>query len=61
MPVIIRKVKGRYQVSTPGGIKARATTKAKAHRQARLLRAVEAGWVPTGRDKRVAKAKKRRR
>ena len=62
MPVTVRKLKsGKYRVSTPGGVKARATTKARAQSQARLLRAVEAGWVPTGKQKRAAKAKKRRR
>lgn len=49
MPVKVRKTsKGRYRVSTPHGTKARGTTKAKAQRQARLLRAVEHGWKPTG-------------
>jgi len=47
MPVIIKKVDG-YQVSTPHGIKARHTTKAKALAQERLLNAVEHGWKPTG-------------
>ena len=48
MPEKIRKVKGGYSVSTPGGVKAKRTTKAKAESQARLLRAVEHGWKPTG-------------
>ena len=52
MPVKIKKVDG-YQVSTPGGVKAKKTTKAKARRQANLLRGIEHGWHPTG-----AKAKK---
>lgn len=52
MPVTTRKIskgknKGKYKVSTPGGVKAKATTKAKAKKQARLLRAVEHGWKPT--------------
>lgn len=54
MPVKIKKVDG-HRVSTPGGVKAKSTTKAKADRQANLLRAVEHGWKPTGakaRDKR---------
>jgi len=46
MPVTIRKVNG-YQVRTPHGVKAKSTTKAKAERQARLLRAVDHGWRPT--------------
>ena len=51
MPVKIRKVDG-YRVSTPGGVKAKSTTKAKAEAQARLLRGVERGWTPTGKKKR---------
>ncbi len=47
MPVRITKVDG-YRVSTPGGVKAKHTTKKKAERQANLLRAVEHGWKPTG-------------
>jgi len=46
MPVKIKKVDG-YQVKTPGGVKAKHTTKAKAKRQANLLRAVDhADWKP---------------
>ncbi len=45
MPVRIRKVNG-YRVSTPGGVKAKRTTKRKAKRQARLLRAIEHGFKP---------------
>ena len=48
MPVKVSKVKGGYKVSTPGGTKAKHTTKAKAEKQAKLLRAVEHGWKPTG-------------
>ena len=51
MPVRIRKVDG-YRVSTPGGVKAKHTTKAKAKKQERLLNAVEHGWKPTGKKKR---------
>lgn len=47
MPVKIKKVNG-YRVSTPGGVKAKSTTKAKARRQANLLRGVEHGFKPTG-------------
>lgn len=46
MPATIRKVKGGYRVSTPGGVKAKQTTKAKAMRQARLLRGIEHGMKP---------------
>lgn len=49
MPVKIKSVgKGKVQVRTPGGVKAKSTTPAKAQRQANLLRAVEHGWKPTG-------------
>ena len=54
MPVKIRKVGKKYRVSTPGGTKAKATTKAKAKAQERLLNAVEHGFKPTGK-----KAKKK--
>jgi len=47
MPEKITKVKGGYRVSTPNGVKAKHTTKAKAESQARLLRAVDHGWKPT--------------
>ena len=55
MPVKIRKTNG-YRVSTPGGVKAKHTTKAKAEAQRRLLQGIERGWVPTG-----AKARKKRK
>jgi len=48
VPVKIRKGKSGYVVSTPGGTKAKGTTKKKAEAQARLLNAVEHGWKPTG-------------
>ena len=52
MPVRIRKVNG-FQVKTPGGIKAKHTTKKKAEAQKRLLQGVEHGIV-------VRKQKKKR-
>lgn len=53
MPVKERKVgKNRYRVSTPGAVKAKGTTKAKARRQRNLLRGVERGWRPTGKKAR---------
>ena len=56
MPGKITRVKGGYRVSTPGGVKAKRTSKRKAESQARLLRAVEhSNWRPTGK-----KAKKGR-
>ena len=52
MPVKITKIKGdRYRVSTPGGTKAKSTTKARAESQKRLLNAIEHGFVPTGKNK----------
>lgn len=48
MPVSIEKTDGKYRVSTPHGVKAKHTTKAKAERQRNLLNAVEHGWEPTG-------------
>ena len=49
MPVSVRRTSGNeYRVSTPSGVKAKATTKAKAESQKRLLNAVEHGWKPTG-------------
>lgn len=59
MPVKMKSVgKGRVQVRTPGGIKTKSTTPAKAKRQANLLRAVEHGWKPTGEPARDAIAKR---
>jgi len=51
MPVTTKKVDG-YRVSTPGGVKAKSTTKIKAERQANLLRAIEHNWKPTGKPAR---------
>lgn len=49
MPVKIKSVgKGRVQVRTPGGIKAKSTTPEKAKRQRNLLNAIDHGWKPTG-------------
>jgi hypothetical protein len=56
MPTKIRKTgKGKYKVSTPGGVKAKGTTKKKAESQARLLRGVEHGWKPTGKKSKRGK------
>jgi len=56
MPVKIRKTKkGKYQVSTPSGVKAKGTTKEKAESQERLLNAVEHGWKPTGKKRKRRK------
>ena len=45
MPVRIRKVNG-FRVTTPGGVKAKSTTKKKAEAQKRLLLGIEHGMVP---------------
>lgn len=49
MSVKITKTRGGYRVTDAGRVTARHTTKAKAQRQARLLRAVAHGFKPTGR------------
>ena len=56
MPVKIRKVNG-FRVSTPGGVKAKRTTKKKAQAQANLLRGIEHGFKPTGKPARKKKKK----
>lgn len=49
MPYKTKSVgKGKVRVTSPHGVKAKATTPAKAKRQMNLLRAVEHGWKPTG-------------
>ena len=59
VPVKIKQTsKGKYRVSTPGGVKAKGTTKEKAESQRRLLQGVEHGWKPTGKPAKK-KAKKR--
>lgn len=47
MPVTIKKVNGKYQVSTPNGIHSKHTTKTKALAQSRLLNALDHGFMPT--------------
>ncbi len=44
MPVKISKTKGGYRVSTPHGVKAKHTTKAKAEAQRRIINAAEHGY-----------------
>lgn len=56
MPVKVKKVKGGYTVKTPGGTKAKKTTKKKAKSQERLLNAIDHGWEPT---KKKTKARRR--
>lgn len=58
MPVKIKKKSsGKYQVSTPGGVKAKSTTLAKAKAQERLLNAIEhnPNFKPSGKKKRGKK------
>lgn len=48
MPVTVRKNKrGGYTVKTPGGTKAKNTSKVKAKKQKRLLQALDHGFQPT--------------
>ena len=51
MPAKITKRGKKYQVSTPGGVKAKGTSQKKAEAQKRLLNAVEHGWKPTGKPR----------
>ena len=45
MPVRVSKNRdGTYKVATPGGTKAKRTTKARAEAQQRLLNALDHGW-----------------
>jgi len=46
MPARIKKVQGGYQVSTPNAVHAKRTTRGKATAQARLLNAIDHGFVP---------------
>jgi hypothetical protein len=47
MPVKIKSVgHGKVQVRTPNGVKAKATTPAKAQAQKRLLNAIDHGYNP---------------
>lgn len=46
MPASIVKGPSGYQVRTPGGIKAKGTTKKKAESQKRLLNAIDHGYKP---------------
>ena len=46
MPVKIRKAGKKYRVSTPGGVKAKGTTRGKAEAQKRLLDAIDHGFKP---------------
>ncbi len=53
MPVKFTKLKsGKVRVKTPGGVKAKSTTMAKAKKQARLLRAIDHGFKPRAKKKR---------
>ena len=51
MPYKMREVKGAFKVTSPHGTKAKRTTKKKAMRQMKLLRALEHGWKPSRRGK----------
>lgn len=51
MPAKIKKVNG-FRVTHGGKVSAKKTTRAKAQRQANLLRGIEHGWKPTGKKAR---------
>ncbi len=54
MPVKITRIsKGRYRVSTPGGIKSKSTSKKNALAQERIINAAEAGhpFIPARKGK----------
>jgi len=57
MPVKITKKDG-YKVTHGGKVSAKKTTKEKAEAQARLLRGVAHGWVPTGKPAKKGARKK---
>ena len=49
MPYKMKKVRGGgYRVTSPHGVKAKNTSRAKAQAQINLLRGVEKGWRPSG-------------
>ena len=48
MPLRLKKLDGKYQVSHGGKVSAKSTTKLKAQRQANLLRGLAHGGKPTG-------------
>ena len=49
-PKITRTKGGKFRVTTPGGVKAKGTTKAKAESQAKLLNAIDHGFKPMGKS-----------
>ena len=49
MPVRVSRRGSRYRVTDAGRVTAKGTTRAKARRQANLLRGVAHGWHPTRR------------
>ena len=49
MPVHLERLpNGKVRVSTPNGVRSKATSLKRAIKQKRLLNAVEHGWNPTG-------------
>jgi hypothetical protein len=56
MPVTLRDLPGdKVRVSTPGGVKAKATSFQKAMAQKRLLNAIDHGWTPGRRRSTIPK------
>jgi hypothetical protein len=61
MPYTTRKLKsGKVRVTSPHGVKSKATTPAKAAAQVRLLHGVEHGWKPTGKKSMLKSAAMRK-
>lgn len=60
VPITKGKNKGKVRVSTPGGVKAKATTPAKAKAQERLLHGIDHGWTPTGKPSKKKKRGKKK-
>lgn len=60
MPYKMEKVDG-YKVSSPSGVHAKRTSKAKAQAQMNLLRGVEHGWKPTGKAARMSRMRRHKR
>ena len=52
MPYKITKTDGKFRVTSPHGVRAKGTTKAKAKAQVRLMQGVEHGMKPRGRKTR---------
>lgn len=52
MPYKINKIKGGYKVTAAGRVVAKKTSRSKAAKQVRLLRAIDHGYKPKRRKQR---------